>query len=282
MSQARKTPPKRFPPRMLRVIDATARSSKTRRIRFAPDNLDGLGPHCAAAHIKLFFPREGQERPILPKLGPKGPIWPPPDQKPIVRTYSICEVDEDSGALSVEFVLHDDYGPASDWAQHAQPGQLIGMAGPGPALKVLYLEGRPLIMIGDLSARPAMESILGALDPDRKGHGLCFIPDQAQSIDIPTPKGFNLEWSVRQPGAQPSFVASGELERLVAPYDQGPTPYLWVAGEHSCVVEIRDHLRKRWQLPPNDFYAVPYWRHQQNEEQYHDQRHRVVDDLKSS
>lgn len=282
MKPVRRPPAKRYPPRMLEVREVLGEASaKTRKIRFIPSSMEGLGPHCAGAHIKLFFPREHQQEPVLPTLGPKGPIWPPPDQKPIVRTYSICEINLEAGWMGVEFVLHSEYGPASDWALKAVPGQKVGMAGPGPSMPVLAIQERPLLMFGDLSARPAMQAILGALDPAVGGQGVVFVPDLEQRIAFPTPQDFELRWSMRNPWDQPSFVGSGELEAMVAPYDEGPAPYLWAAGEHHSVVEIRDHLRARWNLPPNDFYAVPYWRYQQNEEQYHDQRHRVVDDLKS-
>lgn len=278
---APKAPPKRYPPRMLEVLRMQDPTSKTRRIVFSPSTMDGLDQSCAAAHIKLFFPREGQEVPVLPELGPRGPIWPPPDQKPIVRTYSIMEVNTERREVSVEFVLHEAYGPASAWAEQAQKGQKIGMAGPGPALKIFATQGRPLLLFGDLSARPAIQAILGAISPDRIGHAVVFIPGEGQRLSFPHPPALALQWSARQPSTRPSFLESGELEAIVKPYDQGPTPYLWVAGEHSSVVEIRDHLRSRWNLAPGDFYAVPYWRDQQNEEQYHNLRHKVVDELQS-
>lgn len=278
---AAKAPPKRYSPRMLEVLRIEDPTSKTRRVTFSPSTMNGLDQSCAAAHIKLFFPREGQEIPVLPELGPRGPIWPPPDQKPIVRTYSIVEVNAERAEVSVEFVLHDAYGPAGAWAEQAQPGQKIGMAGPGPALKVFDTGDRPLLLFGDLSARPAIQAILGAISPERRGQAVIFIPDEAQRLSFPHPPGLCVQWSLRQPSSQPSFLASGELQAIVQPYDQGPTPYLWAAGEHSSVVEIRDHLRVRWNLGPGDFYAVPYWRHQQNEEQYHDLRHKVVDELRS-
>lgn len=273
--------PKRYPPRMLRVLDCKQTSPHTRRIRFAPSTFEGLGPHCAAAHIKLFFPKPHQSVIVLPKLGPKGPIWPPPEQKPVVRTYSICEIDEQAQSLSVEFVLHDEPGPASDWARQARPDQQIGLAGPGPALPVLTPTERPLLLLGDLSARPAMEAILGAVETTRRGVGLCIVDSKEEILDLPTPERFDLRWSVGSVQKAAELVESGALNQLIALIDPTSPPYLWVAGEHRFVVQVRDYLRKLWSLAPRDFYAVPYWRHQQNEEQYHDLRHHVVDHLGS-
>lgn len=273
--------PKRFPPRMLRVLDCEQRSPHTRRIRFAPSTFEGLGLHCAAAHIKLFFPKPHQHEVVLPKLGPKGPIWPPPELKPVVRTYSICEIDEQARTLSVEFVLHEAPGPASDWAKGARAGQKIGLAGPGPALSVLTPTDRPLLLLGDLSARPAMEAILGAVEPSRRGVGLCIVDHPDEVLDLPTPEFFDLRWSVGSVHRAASLVKNGALHELIELLPRASKPYLWIAGEHGFVVQVRDHLREAWSLASNDFYAVPYWRYQQNEEEYHDLRHHVVDDLGS-
>lgn len=266
---------------MLTVLDCTQQSPHTRKIRFAPSTFEGLGPHSAAGHIKLFFPKPHQKEVVLPKLGPKGPIWPPPEQKPVVRTYSICEVDEQAQTLSVEFVLHDAPGPASDWARQAKPGQRIGLAGPGPSLPVLAPTQRPLLLLGDLSARPAMQAILGAVEATRRGVGLCIVEHQDEILDLATPEPFDLRWSVGSVERAAALVQSGALNQLIALMDPTHPPYLWIAGEHRFVVQVRDYLRKLWSLAPGDFYAVPYWRHQQNEEQYHDLRHHVVDELGS-
>lgn len=264
---------------MLHVLRSYQDSSRTTCVVFAPSTTEGLSPRHAGAHIKLFFPRGDQRIPVLPKLGPKGPIWPPPHLKPVVRTYSIRHYCPQTGELTVEFVLHDHGGPASQWAAAVQPGQRIGLAGPGPVLPVLSVRERPILMVGDLSARPAITAILRALPQSSCGQVHLEIPDPDQQIPLQKPPGMRVFWHLTGK-TQPNPVFEHREQILAMSEPNGQTrPYAWLAGEHASVVTLRDQLRTAWDLGKHDLYAFPYWKRTQNEEQYHEERHRVMDEV---
>jgi hypothetical protein len=45
------------------------------------------------------------------------------------------------------------------------------------------------------------------------------------------------------------------------------------------VIALRDHLLATLPASRAGMYAVPYWKRRQNEEQYHKERHRIMDEL---
>jgi NADPH-dependent ferric siderophore reductase len=171
------TPTKgRTPPRSLQVRRAELVTPHMRRITLAGDDMAGFPVGSDGAHIKVFLPRPGQDRPVLPTLGPKGPVWPPPEQRPITRTYMVRRFDATAGELDIDFVLHDDAGPASGWAARAKPGDFIGIAGPGgPDRAVMGADWH--LLAGDLSALPAIAATLETLPAAARGFAFIEVPD---------------------------------------------------------------------------------------------------------
>lgn len=265
----------RTPPRLIEVVHAETLGRHLRRVVFSGPELLGL-PRQPGAHIKVFFPRPHQTRPVLPELGPNGPIWPPPDVRPIVRTYTLRSYDPARNELAIEFVLHAHAGPASRWAAGAQPGDVLGLAGPGgphPLVPPAAFHG----FVGDLSALPAIHAALEELPSHARGHVLCEVPDAADIRELRRPAGVEVQWLVRAPQRpSPLLEAAARL-----PWSNAGT-YAFLAGEHSAVVAVRDHLRTRHGLDRRSMYATPYWKAAADEETYHQERHRVMDELQET
>src|SRR5690606_35199058 len=118
-------------PVLLRVKEVLPISPSLRRITLAGPGMEHFPHHCPAAHIKVFLPRPHQEVPTLPELGPNGPIWPPAEVKPIVRTFSVRAFRPNQKELDIEFTCHGTIGPASRFALSAQVGDAIGISYPG-------------------------------------------------------------------------------------------------------------------------------------------------------
>lgn len=130
MNQNTRATPARSAPRLLHVQRTQDLAPNLRRVFLGGPQLAGFPSDSAGAHIKLMLPLPGQHEPVLPTLGADGPIWPPAEIRPITRTYTVAAIDTQRGELAVDFVLHGDNGPASRWANAAQPGAAIGVAGP--------------------------------------------------------------------------------------------------------------------------------------------------------
>jgi NADPH-dependent ferric siderophore reductase len=247
------------------------------RITLSGDALAGFPAHSDGSHIKLMLPRAGQIDPVLPTLGPDGPIWPPADQRPIVRTYSVSQYHAEAGELDVDFVLHGDNGPASSWAIHAEIGAGVGVAGPGGPDR-FQANADWFLLIGDLSAYAAIAAVCRALPDDARGHILLEISDETEQCPLPCPPGMTLAWLSRNgTRAGTSQLLLNAVSKLAWP----STPSVTLAGESTQIVAIRDWLMNEKGLPRNSFYAVPYWKDLQDEEAYHQERHRIMDEFEA-
>lgn len=264
----------RTPPRMLRVRRVEQLSPRMRRVVLAGPALAGFPFDSQGAHIKLLLPRPGQAEPVLPALGPDGPVWPPPDVRPIARTYTVSTCDEAAGELGVDFVLHDDEGPASAWAARARPGDAIGVAGPGGPRR--FVPGAAsYLLFGDPSALPVIAAVLAELPAGARGHAFIEVPDSGEIIALHHPPRIGLHWLLRGPASPGASTRLADAARALA-WPAG-TVSVTLAGESHQVLAVREHLVRERGLDPGALYAVPYWKDRHTEEAYHAERHRIMD-----
>ena len=257
-------------PRRLTVVDTHVLSPHLRRVLLGGPDLHDFPESHAGAHIKLFIPSPGQAL-LLPRLGANGVEW-PLGARPIARTYSLRGRDARRGTLSVDFVLHGNGGPASKWAAAARVGDAIGLAGPGgPAL--CRADAERHLFCGDLSALPAIAAVLERLPAQAKGLALIEVADAADELPLRHPSGIELRWFRRAPDAD------SPLPELVSNlrWDDIENTSATIAGESAAVASIRSQLLAKG-LSRDRFYAVPYWRRGQREEDYHAERHRFMDE----
>ena len=58
------------------------------RVTVTGDELASFTSRGPAEHIKVFFPTNGRERPLLPNWGENGPIYAEGEERPTSRTYT--------------------------------------------------------------------------------------------------------------------------------------------------------------------------------------------------
>lgn len=247
------------------------------RIIFASGDL-AIDKTDMGGHIKLFFKQAGQQDLPLPQRKAGKISWPEGAQKPIARTYSIADYSAAEQTLSVDFVIHEPAGPASHFAQNAQPGDVIGMAGPGPK-KLIDPKANSFLFIADFSALPAMAAVinkqLDTLGAEQTMRMLLVTPD-ANTAAHTLAKYFNgsLDFiTLVDQGQDIEQVLITEADKQLTSLDNAS---ICLAGEHTMVVGLRQHLRQHI-VPTTYLYAVPYWRKHLDEEGYHAQRHAVMD-----
>ena len=247
-------------------MEARQLSLNLRRLPFKADEIALLEHDCSSQHVKLFFPKPGQEAPLLPDLVDNRPVWKKEEDKPLIRTYSVSHHDRENHLVSVDFVIHD--GPASVWAQHAQVGDCLGVSGPGD-YHLPSNTDQPYIFVGDLSALPAIKAVVEKLPKEAEGHVLLQVPDKSDRLGISLPENFDeIHW-LSMGGSLLEAVKSIDIKEL--------RHESWIAGESSDVVEVKRYLKARGLLVKN-YYAVPYWKKNVNEEAYHKERHQIMDD----
>jgi NADPH-dependent ferric siderophore reductase len=269
---------KRTPPRMLRVRRTEQLSPQMRRIVLAGPELAGFPADSDGAHIKLLLPRPGQREPILPTLGPDGPVWPAREISPISRTYTVSRYDPAAGELSVDFVLHGDDGPASSWALRARAGDAVGVAGPGGPRR-FHPDAGCYLLFGDPSALPVIASVLAHLPARARGHAFIEIPDSAEIQELRYPPGVVLHWLIRgavRPGASTLLLKAARA--LAWP---SAMVSVTLAGESRQVIAVREHLLRERGMEADALYAVPYWKDLHTEEAYHAERHQIMNSFEA-
>jgi NADPH-dependent ferric siderophore reductase len=280
--------------RTLQVLRTHLVTPRMTRVTLGGDELAGFPGDGPDQRIKLFFPMPGQSRPAMPRASSGGPVWPPGEPRPVIRTYTVRRFDAAAGELDVDFVLHGAHGPAAAWAAAAEPGNWVGVSDPGGRYRP-DPGARAHLVIGDESALPAIATVLEALSAPEaadtvasggpvaaSGVADAVAPEAAQRADVgssdvpvevyievaeaaeeqPLPAGgaIRVHWLHR--GARPpgqsliEAVTSAELPPGVG----SAQCQAWLSAEAGAVRDIRAHLLDELGLSRRMVYATGYWR----------------------
>jgi len=184
------------------------------------------------------------------------------EDKPIVRTYSVRS--QRNGEIDVDFVLHGDGGPASQWAVNCQEGETILVGGPGPKTMVDF-DKDWFLLAGDMTALPAISVNIEELPENAVGYLVIEVIDEADAQELPVPEGIEVKWLVNpNPGESPTML-SDYVRGL--PWLDGD-PSVWVATEFSSMRNLREYLRTERQLGKENLYISSYWKHGLNEDSH--------------
>jgi len=242
--------------RLAQVVRVDAISLRKRRIVFRGAELEGFVSAAADDHVKLFFPAKGQDRPILPTLGPNGPSFPDDGPRPIARDYTPRLFDPNERELVIEFVLHGD-GPASEWAAQAKPGQWLGIGGPRGSL-IIADDYDAYLLLGDETALPAIARRLEEMPPRVPVFVVIEVEDRGEERYLPTAADARITWLHRDhaaAGASPLL----ETALKTLPFPQGDI-HAWVACEIEVARRLRSYLIDERGLSRSQIKAAGYWR----------------------
>lgn len=247
--------------RVLRVLRTETLTPKMRRVVLGGEEIEGFGE---GPNLKLLIPPRGIE-PEWPMKAPDGrPIWPEEAKRPALRTYSVRRFDASAGELTVDFVLHGKKGPAADWAARAQPGDLLGVGGPGGRK---LGSARRYLFAGDQSALPAIASMLEDLPPEASGQAFIEIAGREEEQALRCRAGMEVSWLHRN-GAESGRTSLLEEAVRAHPWAGNEGTFVWVAGESSSVRAIRAYLREERKLDRRQFLVIGYWHYGMSEPDY--------------
>lgn len=244
--------------RLMTVVDGAHITPHMRRIRLSGGELTRFSSRLNL-HCKLLIPPVDRP-PKWPSLDANGRFrWPEGPGRPIVRKYTIRNIDATAGWLDIDFVLHDDQGPGSAWAAAARPGDIVGLVGPGGRS---VPSASTYLLAGDETALPAMARLLETLPSTARGVALIEVANPAEEQKIDNRTGIEIRWLHRDRAASPLSAAIMAL----------PTPELagnlfaWVSCEFTAFKTIRSHVRSRWNLPKENHLITSYWRRGMSED----------------
>ncbi|WCB95233.1 NADPH-dependent ferric-chelate reductase [Baekduia alba] len=239
--------------RLLEVASVADLTPRLRRVVLRGD-LDGFASAAPDDHVKLLFPRPGEQRPVLPELGPNG-LSRGPDAPP-ARDYTPRAFDVAAGTLTVDMVVHGD-GPAATWAAAARPGSRVGQVGPRGS-RVASDDFDWWLLAADETGLPALARRLEELPPAARAIVLVEVDGPADELALRTDADVRLAWLHRD-GAEPGTTTLLEdaVRDLALPVGEG---FAWVAGEADAARRLRTHLRDERGLPKAYTKVTGYWR----------------------
>ncbi|MFC3076140.1 siderophore-interacting protein [Shinella pollutisoli] len=246
--------------RLMRVVSTRNVTPHMKRLTLIGEDLDRFAT-LDGLHVGLVIPRK-QDTAALSlsiTLSPDGRlILPQGDDAPDTRTYTIRSVDTAAGTLDIDFVVHDDAGPGSAFAERAKPGDVVGLLGPAGAAAPLDRDW--YLLAGDETAIPAIARILEALPERARGVAFIEVADAAEEQPIATRSGIEVRWLHRNgacPGATNLLVDAVRGTHFPA---EGASLFAWAACEIDAFKEMRAYLRKERGLKKGESLVACYWR----------------------
>ncbi|MET9091877.1 siderophore-interacting protein [Streptomyces cyaneofuscatus] len=256
-----------MPVSYVRVTGVERITPRTARITFTGDALPRLMEDRPDQQMKLCLPREGRSvaEGLLPEQDAEdtyGMRWYeaflaiPEARRPWMRGFTVRAYDRERNAMTVDFVLHGDGGPASRWGAAARPGDVLGMVGPSSLYaRPLPSGARRMLLAGDETALPAIATVLEALPGTTGALVYAEIADAGEEVELPAAAGgVEVRWVHRDRGG--SLVAA--VRGAGAGLDG--VDAAWVAGEASAVRALRRHLVGERGLPKGAVEFSGYWR----------------------
>jgi len=232
---------------VLRVVDLTPRM---RRITLGGPELAGFVSLGTDDHVKLLFPQNAAQQAALETLvlgagKDNGPM-------PAMRDYTPRRYDLNTLELDIDFVLHGD-GPASTWAEQAQPGQFLHIGGPRGSMIVPDIFDSYLL-IGDETALPAIARRLEGLAANRRALVIVEVENGKEQQVLQSAAEVNVIWVLREGGKDPLLSTVRQIQVPAG------SLYAWVATESKVSRQIRRVLLDEHGLNEQFVKAVGYWR----------------------
>jgi NADPH-dependent ferric siderophore reductase len=242
--------------RLLQVRDVSRITPKMTRVVLGGDELAGFVSAAHDDHVKLFFPRPGQDKPVLPTQTPNGPVYPEGAPQPAARDYTPRRYDAAANTLTIDFVLHGD-GPAAAWATQARRGQFLGVGGPRGSF-IVPDDFDWYLLAGDESALPAIGRRLEELPAAARALVVVEVADAGEEQLFNTRARLETRWLHRN-GAEPGArsLLQEAIAELKLPSGEG---YAWVAAEAAAAKALRRHLVDERGLRKDRVKAAAYWK----------------------
>ncbi|GAA0800703.1 siderophore-interacting protein [Psychrobacter piscatorii] len=230
-------------PRLLDVIGSKYLTPNMCRVTLGGAGLNDFPIDQESAYIKLMFP-QGE------------------DARPLVRTYTVSVQRDDE--IDVDFALHEAEGPASMWARNAQVGDQVLVGGPGPK-KLINNDADWFLLVGDMTALPAITVNLAQLPADARGHAVLEVTTEADQQSLKKPDNVEIHWVVNN---HPNADNSPLLDCVKSLTWLEGQPAVWTACEFHSMRVLRQYFKVERDVPKTHLYVSSYWKVDSTEDQH--------------
>lgn len=216
-----------------------------------------------ADHVRVYFPDAATGELVAPVPASDADGIVRPDRASISRDFTPIPrtvggaFPTSTVELDLDFFVHPDPGPASSWAESAQPGDELVVVGPrGSRRAPQDVDG--LLLICDETSLPSVSRWVRDIPPGTYVDVVAAIPGSGEWVADYVGDVAGVEIRVHivapDPTGQTTLAA---LERF-PPIGDGV--FVWAAGEASALVAVRRHIRRSLGLPPSQAQFSGYWR----------------------
>lgn len=237
---------------------------------FVPAGGDRPGEWDTDMYVKIIFAPEGVTYPEPLDLDQVRATY-PPDQQPVLRTYTVRRVDTARRELAIDFVVHGDEGIAGPWAAAAQPGELVRFLGPGSGYRP-RADAPWHLLAADEAGLPAVAAAVEALPADAVGKAFIEVAGPEDELEIHAPTGVEIVWVHRGgPAGEVGDDRAGDHAPLIeavrsAEWLDGE-PQVFIHGEAQAVMHnLRSYIRKERGVSAANASISGYWRRGRTEE----------------
>ncbi|MDJ0336288.1 siderophore-interacting protein [Salinibacterium sp. G-O1] len=188
-----------------------------------------------------------------------------PDGVPVTRTYTVRAVDPVARTLSIDFVVHGDYGIAGPWADRARPGDLITITTPGGGGYSPDPAADWHLFVGDQSALPAIAASLEVLASTAVGLAFIEVASPDEILELDAPAGVAVRWLVSGTGVVGASTALADAV-AAAQWPDGRAE-IFAHGERSAMKALRDLFRDRG-ITRDQLSLSGYWAFGRTEDRF--------------
>lgn len=252
------------------------------RVTLEAEQLRHFAPYGLDQRIKLILPNaRGNYANFwrVQETSPSTRAWQqlrnalPEADRNLMRTYTPSAVRPELGQVDVDFVLHENPGPASSWALQAAAGDELVISGPdiraGNMLQGIQWQpgqAHHLLLIGDETALPAMRNIVTTQGPGTQLQALLEVSEPADALTWQAPPTLStVSASVQARNGAPygdrlrALATSWAKRSGSAAAGQGGDFFAWIAAEAALAAGLRHLLVREYGIASSRVHFQGYW-----------------------
>ncbi len=238
------------------VLRTERLSSDLVRVVFGGPGLDGFeSVSWTDAYVNLLFVPHGAPYAVPFDLAQARSLA--REQWPVPRRFTVRRWDGVRRELWVDFVVHGESGTAGRWAQQAEPGDLLQLAGPSGGYRP-DPEIPAHLFVGDESALPAIAASLEAVPAGAHALVVGLVDGPTGELALESPARLSITWLHRSELAVPADRALVAAVEALALHPGDVQAF--VHGDAVETRAVRRHLLGDLGMPRARLSVSPYWR----------------------
>jgi len=175
---------------------------------------------------------------------------------PSGRVYTVRKFDAELNLLTIDVAIHGG-GVVSSALEALQPGDLCQVAGSRGGFEGMPSDCKEVVFAGDETALPAIASILEMLPDDLRATAFIQVENESCVQSLMHSDCAEVHWIFRNAQAGASRNIKNEMLAWCA---QRSSFYVWAAGEHDDMRDLRRTLLGPLKLDARCVHTVGYWK----------------------